>query len=335
MKKRIQANLRGIEESGNEIKTPPTPDLLTNLDDESASNKASSPMTFKLPPPPPKTIQSLENTSLYASPTSPSRSLPLFGSQPSSTTLNGAYDTAFDEQLSNLCSGLNLKTDFNNNNYISNNLNNNSYSSNNNGNNNNMSKLYSFNNVSSTVVLPLTSVLVYWCIDPLMPFRFHLSQYNSSPKPFTPTSSPFTSTPFEAKVPVTYNKMQHQSSLDEAIDSGCFPRPPPPQVPLTINSNTATPLSSPPTPPSVPSVPSVPTMYAPNVQEQWLARKQQQLQPEKWVFTRITEAEIEHSLSLSLRCLSLSLPLGSVHQLNWWQESVALLTHYTMKKCVK
>lgn len=138
MKKRIQANLRGIEESGNEIKTPPTPDLLTNLDEENSSDRISSPMTFKLPPPPPKTIQSLENASAYASPSSPCgvRSLPItFNNQPSSTQLNGAYNDAFDEQLSNLCSGLNLKTDFNNN-------------INSNNSNSNMNKLYSFNNVS-------------------------------------------------------------------------------------------------------------------------------------------------------------------------------------------
>lgn len=137
MKKRIQANLRGVEEPGNEIKAP-TPDLLSNLDESSSSapSHKSPGLTFKLPPPPPKTIQALEN-SVFASPVPPPPSLPHphhritspLDTRPSSA-LSNTYDSSFDEQLSNLCSGLNLKTDCNN---------------------NNLGKLYSFNNVSLSI----------------------------------------------------------------------------------------------------------------------------------------------------------------------------------------
>lgn len=141
MKKRIQANLRGIEEPGNEIK-PPTPDLLSNLDESTSNHKASSQgLTFKLPPPPAKTIQALENLGFSTPPLPPPPSCSSYNNnnpmqqnrlyspldtRPSSCQSN-TYDAAIDEQLSNLCSGLNLKTD---------------------PNNNNLSKLYSFNNVS-------------------------------------------------------------------------------------------------------------------------------------------------------------------------------------------
>lgn len=76
--------------------------------------------------------------------------------------------------------------------------------------------------------------------------------------------------------------MQPQASIDEAIDTGCFPRPPPPQIPLTPGAISPSVLggiseSNIERSPS-PLVANPASVYAPNVQEQWLARKQQQLQ---------------------------------------------------------
>ena len=73
--------------------------------------------------------------------------------------------------------------------------------------------------------------------------------------------------------------MQPQTSIDEAIDTGCFPRPPPPQIPLTpgaISPSALAPEANLERSPS-PLVANPPLAYAPTLQEQWLARKQQQL----------------------------------------------------------
>lgn len=107
-------------------------------------------------------------------------------------------------------------------------------------------------------------------------------QHNNSPKPFSPGSAPFGSSPFDKKsAPPVQERGINNSGSDnrgnfsmksfDEYDS--FPRPPPPPVHLSQQDELPRAKS--------PIVPNTQVTYAPTVQDQWLAKKQQQASPYK------------------------------------------------------
>jgi hypothetical protein len=107
------------------------------------------------------------------------------------------------------------------------------------------------------------------------------SQHNNRPKPCSPGSAPFAAAPFDPVVknssnnnnnnPTAVSENRPNFSMKSFDEYDTFPRPPPPPVHLTSGqSQDEVPRAK------SPVVPNTQVAYAPTLQEQWLAKKQQQ-----------------------------------------------------------